>query len=34
LSSPEIAIHKKSIVMQEKENQHIKRTQKDFPLSF
>ncbi len=34
MSSPEIAIHKKSIVMQEKENQHIKRTQKDYSLSF
>ncbi len=34
LSSPEIAIHKKSIIMQELENQHIKRTQKDYTLAF
>ena len=34
LSSPEIALHKKSNVMQEKETEYVKRTQKDYSLSF
>lgn len=34
MSRPEIALHKTSNVMEEKESQYVKRSQKDYSLSF
>ncbi|MDR0419671.1 MAG: hypothetical protein LBH34_05620 [Prevotellaceae bacterium] len=34
MSRPEIALHKKSNVMEEFNNQHVKRNQKGYSMSF
>lgn len=34
MSRPEIGLHKKSNFMEEHENQYVKRTQKDYSISF
>ena len=34
MSSPEIAIHKKSVMKEDSGNEYVKRTQKDYSMSF
>ena len=34
MSRPNIALHKKSNVMENSENKYVKRTQKDYSMSF
>ncbi len=34
MSSPKIALHKKNVKMEEAKSKHVKRTQKDYSMSF